>query len=129
PESLEHLLYVRAGRGIFRRLRQRRGIVGKRVQVGDDVGPFAPARYSGEAHLGARHVAARAEQELIEFINGPVATLGLHGSRIVEPGLRRARPADDPPQVWADTVRTALGEGMAGLTLFCCLLPLLDGGA
>src|SRR6185437_3559058 len=98
----------------LRRLRQIERLVGQRVQVVDHVGALAFAREARELHRGARDVAARIGEELVELVPGPGAALRLHGSRIIEPRLCIALPADDAPQVGTDLVRAALLERMAG---------------
>src|SRR5262249_61974868 len=88
------LLRLRRALGLGR-LGQRRGIVGQAVEIGDDVRPLAPARDTGEGHVGAWDRAPRIEDELAELVDRPVAALALERRRIVEARLRGLRPADD----------------------------------
>src|SRR6185312_8315422 len=60
--------------------RQRNGVVRKRPQVGDHVGPLAVLLDAGKAHGGAGNETLRVGDERVEVVIGPGAALGLHGS-------------------------------------------------
>src|SRR5262245_62291874 len=92
PRTGAPSLRLRAAGGLGR-LGQRCRIVGKRIEIGDDVGPFAAALDAGEGHVGAGNIAARIGNELVEVVDGPIAALPLHRGGIVEPRLRRLRTA------------------------------------
>src|SRR5215813_11629652 len=96
------------------RLGQGRGVVGERVEIGDDVGALAAALDAGKGHVGAGNKAARIGNELVELVDGPIAALRLHRGGIVEPRLRRLRTADHAIEVGPDQIAPALGEGVAG---------------
>src|SRR5262249_19840884 len=95
--------------------RQWLGIVGQRVEIIDHVGALLWARQAGKRHRGPGNVSARVRQKVVQLRDRPIAALGLHGRRIVEPRLDFG-PADDAPQVRADFVWAALLERVAGLT-------------
>src|SRR5262249_59794922 len=95
------------------RLGQRRRVVGERVEIGDEVGALAAALDAGERHVGAGNIAARIGNELAELVDGPIAALRLHRGGIVEPRLRRLRPADHGIPVGPDHVAPALGEAIS----------------
>src|SRR6267154_1775419 len=61
-------------------------LVGERVQIVDDVGALGVAWQAREGHGGARHIALRVGQELVELVEGPVAALALQRGRVVETG-------------------------------------------
>src|SRR5579859_5405696 len=73
-----------AGRSLFRRSRQRRRLVGERIQVSQNVGALSVLRNTGKTHRGARNVALRVGDELVEVVDRPGAALGLHGTGEVE---------------------------------------------
>src|SRR4030088_18524 len=76
-------------------------LVGELVQIVDDVGALGVARQAREGHGGARHIALRVGQELVELVEGPVSALGLQRVRVVETGDLRFRPGADVPEVGA----------------------------
>src|SRR4030088_671590 len=76
-------------------------LVGELVQIVDDVGALGVARQAREGPGGARHIALRVGQELVELVEGPVAALGLQRVRVVETGDLRFRPGADVPEVGA----------------------------
>src|SRR5665213_1854467 len=117
------------GSATFRHLRQRLWAVRQSVQKIDHVGALAVARQAGKGHGRARDIAARILEELVQFLVGPLAALGLHGGGEVEAAaILAALVADDIPQVGADPVRAALFEGVTGLALLGSRLALFDRG-
>src|SRR5690242_10374792 len=98
------------------------------MEIIDYVGALAVLRDARKTHRGARDVTLGIGDELVELLEIPLAALGLHRGRIVEPRLGRAVAADDTPEIGTDAVRTALLEGVAGLTNLGGGLALLHGG-
>ena len=98
------------------------------MQVGDYVGALLVVLDAGEGHGGAGDIAARVGQELVELVIGPAAALGLHRRGEVEAAAFPALAADDVPEIGPDSVRAALGEGVAGFALLGGRLALVDGG-
>src|SRR3954452_8715873 len=92
---------------------QRLRVVRLRIEVRDHVGALAPARQSGEAHLGAGNVFLGACEEFVEVVERPVSTLLLHRIRIGEPAFSTLGAAHHAIEVRADAVRLALAEGVA----------------
>src|SRR5438132_8413287 len=56
---------------------QRRRAVGERVEVGEQVGPFARTRHTAEGHVGAGNHAPGIIDERVEVVDGPVAAFAL----------------------------------------------------
>src|SRR3954447_24601749 len=103
---------------LFRRRRQRDGLVRQRGQIGNHVGALAVLLDTGKAHRGAGNEALRVGDELVEVFKGPLAALALHGSGEIEAALALSLLlTDGAVEVRADPVGAALFEGMAGRAL------------
>src|SRR5216684_5696362 len=91
---------------LLRRRRQRNRAIGKRAQIGDHVGALAVLGDAGKAHRGARNKALGIGDELVEVVKGPLATLGLHRRREIEPAPLALLVADDTVKIRAAAVGT-----------------------
>src|SRR6516225_4525023 len=70
-------LRSRAGAGSdpsFRSRRQRRRMLGQRIEIRDHVGTLAVLRNTGKAHGRARNETLGVGNELVEIVDRPVAT-------------------------------------------------------
>src|SRR5216684_1038377 len=113
---------------LLRRRRQRNRAIGKRAQIVDHVGALAVLRNAGKAHRSARNKALGIGDELVEVVVAPLATLGLHRRREIEPAPLALLVADDTVKIWADAVGTVFLEGVAGGAFLRRRGPLLDRG-
>uniref|UniRef100_A0A0N4ZD58 LigA n=1 Tax=Parastrongyloides trichosuri TaxID=131310 RepID=A0A0N4ZD58_PARTI len=101
-------------------VRRRDGETGRalRAQPGDQVDAGLLVADAGEGHLGARHIAARRVDEVIQLVIVPGRGFGLmlgHGVRIGEARAVHGGAADHGEQVRADAVGAARVDGVAGL--------------
>src|ERR1700744_6066742 len=87
------------GSALLRRRRQRNRGVRKGMQIIDDVGALAVLLDAGKAHRGARDETLGVGDELIEVLVAPLAALGLHRGREIEPASFALLVADDPVQI------------------------------
>src|SRR5260370_29283182 len=99
---------------LLRRRRQRNRAIGKRVQIGDHVGALAVPRDAGKAHRGAWNKALGIRDELAEGVKAPLATLGLHRRREIEPAALALLVAADGVKLGADAVVTVFLDSVAG---------------
>src|SRR5260370_5757632 len=113
---------------LLRRRRQRNRAIGEGAQIGDHVGALAVFRNAGKAHRGARNKALGIGDELVEVVKGPLATLGLHRRREIEPAPLALLFADDAVKIRADAIGTVFLEGMAGGGFLYRRCPLLRSG-
>ncbi len=98
------------------------------MQEVDHVGALLGARNSGERHRGPGDIAARIGEELVEFVEAPVATFALHRRRIIETRFGCPRSVYDTPQIGPDPIGAAFLKGMTSLALSCGGLALFDRG-
>src|SRR6516164_8881421 len=88
---------------------------------------LAVLRNTGKAHGRARNETLGVGDELVEIVDRPVATLGLHRSREIEPVAALALVvADNAVEIGADLVLAVLIEGVASGALLCGGCALFD---
>src|SRR3981081_3554371 len=92
-----HLKSMRSVGTLLRRCRQRNRAIGEGAQIGDHVGALAVLRDAGKAHRGAWNKALGIGDELAEVVKAPLATLGLHRRREIEPAPLALLVADAAP--------------------------------
>src|ERR1700723_3844113 len=105
---------MRRRAALLRRRWQRTRGIRKGMQIVDHVGALAVLLDAGKAHRGARDETLGIGDELIEVLISPLAALGFHGRREIEPASLALFIADDPVQVRTNAVGAALLEGAAG---------------
>src|SRR3977135_2077367 len=123
-----HLKSMRSVGTLLRRRRQRNRAIGEGAQIGDHVGALAVLRDGGKAHRGARNKALGIGDELAEVVVAPLAALGLHRRREIEPAPLALLVADDAVKIRADAVGTVFLEGVAGGAFLRRCGPLLRRG-
>src|SRR5262249_48711459 len=80
--------------------RQRLGVVGEGIEIGDCVSALAAPGQAGEIHFGTGNEFFRICQEFIQIVDRPLPTLCFHGVGIAEPWLHGFGPADDAIKIW-----------------------------
>src|SRR5262249_23794740 len=93
--------------------RQRRRAIRLRIQIDDHIGALVGTGHTGKAHRRPGDERLGIGDESIELIYSPIAALGFHRCRIVEPGDGSTWPANGAPKIRADLVGLALAEGVA----------------
>ena len=80
------------------------------MEIVDDVGSLALFRFARESHLRARHKGRWLREERVEIVVGPIAALGLHPVRVIEPRVRTLRASDDAIERRTDLDRAAFSN-------------------
>src|SRR3954449_6994578 len=99
--------YRRGTRPLLRGGRQRNRILRKRAQVIDHVGALAVPLDAGKAQRGAGNEPLGVGDKLVQIVERPFASFGLHGGGIVETGLAGAITPDDPVKIGPDAILAA----------------------
>src|SRR6476646_4285650 len=114
---------------LFRRRRQRDGLVRQRGQIRNHVGTLAVFLNTRKSHRRTGNETLRVGDEFVEVVERPLAALRLHGGGEIEATLALALLlVDGAKEVRADPVGTTLFEGVAGRALLGGGGALLGGG-